>query len=154
MRCRFIAILLALLGPLGMSVHADAATPIHVCGIVTEYFVSDIPSGGLIEIDGKNYPIASSASYRRTLPLPDVKVGADICLDGTVNEAGDLLDFTITPRGNPSPSLPATAARSPAPEAAAPASEAPSLVLPFAAAVLVLAAGAALVLLGIKALRH
>lgn len=147
MKAGLTVILLVLVGPLGMSMHADAATPLHVCGIVTDYFVSDIPSGGRIEIDGKNYPIASSASYRRTLPLPDVKIGTDICLDGTVNEAGDLLDFTITLRTNPLPSLPATAARSPAVQTPGPA-------LPFATAILVLAAGAALALLGMKALRR
>lgn len=89
---------------------ADAATPIHVCGIVTEYFVSDIPSGGLIEIDGKQYPIASSASYPRAAPLPDVAVGSRICLDGTIDESGRLLDFTISPLSSASPAASPSAA--------------------------------------------
>jgi len=76
---------------------AGAAGPFHVCGTVTEYFVTDIPSGGLIAIDGKNYPIASSASYTRKQPLPDVQKGANVCVDGTTNDSGQLLDFTVTP---------------------------------------------------------
>ncbi len=81
---------------------AAAATPIHVCGKVTAYFVSDIASGGLIELDGKNYPIASSASFPRTRPLPAVQVGTSVCVDGTVDDSGRLLDFTVTAAASPS----------------------------------------------------
>ncbi len=92
---------------------ASSAAAIHVCGKVTAYFVSDIPSGGLIEIDGHNYPIASSASLRpgqRTLPLPSVQVGSDVCLDGTTSDSGALLDFTVTPRTSQSSAAPVFAA--------------------------------------------
>ena len=57
-----VVVVLALIALLALGMGADAATPIRVCGKVTDYFVSDIASGGRIEIDGKNYPIASSAS--------------------------------------------------------------------------------------------
>jgi hypothetical protein len=85
---------------------AEAAAPIHVCGTVTDYFVSDIASGGRIEIDGKNYPIASSASNTRTKPLPMVDVGSAICLDGTLDDQGTLLDFAVVPRTSGSASPP------------------------------------------------
>jgi hypothetical protein len=92
---------------------ASASAAIHVCGKVTAYFVSDIPSGGLIEIDGRNYAIASSASLRpgqRTLPLPSAQVGSDVCLDGTTSDSGALLDFTVTPRTSQSSAAPVFAA--------------------------------------------
>ena len=87
---------------------AAAATPIHVCGKVTAYFVSDIPSGGRIELDGKNYPIASSASFQRTRPLPTVQVGTSVCVDGMVDDSGRLLDFSVTAAASPSAATPST----------------------------------------------
>ncbi len=101
-------VLLLTILPIGS---AQAAGTIHVCGVVTEYFVSDIASGGRITIAGTSYRIASSASFQRTRPLPDITVGSNVCIDGTTNDAGDLLDFTAsfnspssTPSNRPLPS--------------------------------------------------
>lgn len=114
---RIMAVLILAAGMLALVGHpADADSPVHICGTVTEYFVSDIPSGGFIEIDGKGYPIASSASYSRRQPLPDVRVGSDVCLDGTANDTGALLDFVVTPRdlsSTPAPRAVSTAPPSP-----------------------------------------
>lgn len=87
---------------------AAAATPIHVCGKVTAYFISDLASGGRIELDGKNHPIASSASFPRTRPLPAVQVGTSVCVDGTVDDSGRLLDFTVTAAASPNAATPSS----------------------------------------------
>lgn len=110
---------------LGLGSHADAQTPLRVCGVVTAYFVSDIPAGGRIELDGTNYPIASSASFQRTTPLPAVTVGSRVCVEGTRSSDGRLLDFTVTPVAVPSAStpgqLPSTGTRSASGTAESPA---------------------------------
>jgi hypothetical protein len=98
------------------SASATAATPVgvtgfHVCGTITAYNVSDIPSGGTVVIDAKSYPIASSASNVRSRPLPEITVGAQGCIDGATTSGGALADFTFTPQPSP---LPTTLSRPPA----------------------------------------
>jgi hypothetical protein len=85
------------------SVTANATTTVGVCGVVSAYTAATASSPGSITIGGNTFPIAAGTNIDGS---GLITLGANICLNGTVNVFGQLVPpTTVTVNGTTSISV-------------------------------------------------
>jgi hypothetical protein len=70
------------------SVSVGATTSISVCGVVTAYTAATASSAGSLTIGGQTIPIAAGTNINGS---GLIQVGANLCLNGTLNASGQLV---------------------------------------------------------------
>ena len=70
------------------SVTANATASVHVCGVVSAYTAATASSAGSITIGGQTIPIAAGTTIDGA---GLITLGADLCLNGTLNGSGQLV---------------------------------------------------------------
>ena len=69
------------------------------CGPVSDFFVSDIPSGGYVSLAGTKFLVGGARPASEAVQLPpasDLKLGARVCITGTSLTPIDAGTFTAT----------------------------------------------------------
>ena len=69
-------------------VTANATASVHVCGVVSAYTAATASSAGSINIDGQTIPIAAGTTIDGA---GLITLGAELCLNGTLNASGELV---------------------------------------------------------------
>lgn len=72
------------------------ATP---CGMISDFFVSDLPSGGLVSLTGTKFLVGGLRAASEVVQLPppgDLRIGARVCIVGTSLRPLDAETFTAT----------------------------------------------------------
>lgn len=83
----------------GVTAAASGSTTVNVCGTVSAYSPASSTGTGSVTINGQTLPIAVGASLAGSNLLT---AGANVCLSGTANAAGQLQNGTVTANGSTS----------------------------------------------------
>ncbi len=78
------------------SVRADSQGSVSICGTVTAYTAATATTPGSITIDGQTFTIAAGTLLDGS---GQIHVGAKLCLEGTLDAAGEIDAGGVTPEG-------------------------------------------------------